>query len=72
MGLSCAGHETELMKLFIALEKERMRIPSVSSLRLGGKLMRELKGLETSVNYDGKMGTSRTSSCGGRALLHFK
>lgn len=72
VGLSYVGREDELMKLFIALEKERMRIPPMSPSRSGGKLMRELKALKSSVNYDGKMTTSRKSRCEGRTLIHCK
>lgn len=36
------------------------------------KLVRELKGLETSVNYDGKTITSRKGRIDGRALLKNK
>jgi hypothetical protein len=63
VGVSCDGYEDDLMHLFAALEVERGKGKS------GGKLLRELKSLESSVNYDGSSSGSRRSRKVGRALV---
>ncbi|KAB1220556.1 hypothetical protein CJ030_MR3G015809 [Morella rubra] len=58
--VSCTGYETDLLNLFVALEMER-GLGSKSLGRSGGKLLRELKSLECSVNYNGNASGSRRS-----------
>lgn len=66
VGVSCEGHEEELLSLFVALEKERNQNCSINSTKSGGKCLRELKGLNSSVNYEGKTYVLRKSRQGGR------
>ncbi|KAB1206108.1 hypothetical protein CJ030_MR7G011661 [Morella rubra] len=67
VGLSCNGHESELMALFATLEKDRGNNGLVTSSKSGGKFLRELKGFKSSINYDGKQYVSR-KSCKGRRV----
>ena len=69
VGISCEGYESELLDLFVALERDRGSVGSLSPTRSGGKMMRELKGLKSSINYDGGDASSRRNSKGGRAPL---
>ncbi|KAB1203635.1 hypothetical protein CJ030_MR8G000648 [Morella rubra] len=61
VGLSCNGHESELMALLAALKKDRERSGLVTPSKSRGKFLTELKGLKSSVNYDGKKYVSRKS-----------
>lgn len=72
VGLSCEGYEKDLMSLFAALERDREQSSLVTPRRKGGKLVRELKGLESSVNYDGKKISAKLGRSEGRAVLEFK
>lgn len=69
VGVSYEGHEAELMSLFVALEKKRGQSGGFVG-RLGGKLMREFKALESSVNYDANVSCSRRSKSMGRAIVN--
>lgn len=69
MGVSCDGYEKEFTDLFVALEKDRSHISTKTPRRSSGKMVRELKGLESSVNYDGKVAVSRKNRSKGRALV---
>lgn len=68
VGVSCEGYESELMDLFVALERDRGSFGNKTPSRLGGKMMRELKGLKSSINYDGVDFSSKQGRKGGRAL----
>lgn len=70
VGVSCDGHEEDLVTLFAALEKEKA-LGSRPLGRSGGKMIRELKSLECSVNYDGSASSSRRSRKVGRALVNY-
>ncbi|KAB1205831.1 hypothetical protein CJ030_MR7G027984 [Morella rubra] len=70
VGVSCIGYESELLNLFAALELERGS-GSKSSGRSGGKLLRELKSLECSVNYNGSASGSRKNRKARRALVNY-
>ncbi|KAB1222452.1 Ribulose-1,5 bisphosphate carboxylase/oxygenase large subunit N-methyltransferase, chloroplastic [Morella rubra] len=58
VGVSCEGHEADLVQLFAAFEKER-GTGGNTDVRSGGKLVRELKALESSVNYETNVYSSR-------------
>ncbi|KAB1224133.1 hypothetical protein CJ030_MR2G024431 [Morella rubra] len=70
VAVSCDGHEEDLLTLFAALEKEK-ELGSRPLGRSGGKMIRELKYLECSVNYDGSASSSRRSRKVGRALVNY-
>jgi hypothetical protein len=53
VGLSCGGQEDKLRDLFAALEWDRVQPCSKKSRKSKGKMIRELQGLKSSVNYDG-------------------
>lgn len=72
VGISCVGHEEELMNVFAALEKERGNCCTKTPSKLGGKFVKELKGLKSSVNYDGKMYVSRKCRKDGRESSKLK
>jgi hypothetical protein len=57
-GMSCEGYEVEMEKLFRKFEGNRgkMNSPVASSAKATPKGSRELKGLESTINYDGKQG----------------
>lgn len=59
VNVSYKGHAEELMDLFEPLERDRVQFCGKSPSRSGGKMMRELKGLESNINYDGFISTSR-------------
>lgn len=69
VGVSCDGYEFDLLNLFAALEMERGS-GNKSPGRSGGKLFRELKSLECSVNYDGNASSSRKTRKVGRTLVN--
>lgn len=69
MGVSCDGYEKEFTDLFVALEKDRSYISTKTPRRSSGKMVKELKGLESSFNYDGKVTVSRKNRSKGRALV---
>lgn len=66
--VSCEGHDFELLNLFAALEKERGQSGGKSVARSGGKMVRELKALKSSVNYDANVSSSRRSKKLGRTI----
>ncbi|KAB1211177.1 HEAT repeat-containing protein 5B [Morella rubra] len=68
VGVSCEGYENEMMNLFEALERDRIQVNRKTPSRSGGKMLRELKGLESTINYNGSVSTSRRGRRGGRAL----
>lgn len=70
VGVSCKGYEKELMDLFAALEKDRISLLTMTPSRLGGKMLKELKGLESIVNYDGNVSVSTKSRYMGWALVN--
>lgn len=51
MGLSCEGYEKDLMSLYATLERDRERSSHKKPSGKGEKLVRELKYLESSINY---------------------
>ncbi|KAB1223739.1 hypothetical protein CJ030_MR2G016676 [Morella rubra] len=53
------GYEKDLMSLFAALERDREQSSLVTPRRNNGKLARELKCLESSINYNGKSASSK-------------
>jgi hypothetical protein len=59
VGLSCGGQEEKMRELFAALERDRAPIRSKTSRKSGGRMIRELKGLKSSVNYEGSSSTAR-------------
>lgn len=63
--VSCDGYEIRLMELFEALEKDRALVSRKSPSRSGGKLVREMKSLMSTINYEGSV--SRKSRKGGKA-----
>lgn len=67
--VSYVGYEPDLMKLFAALEMERSS-GSKSLGRSESKMIRELKSLKCSVNYDGSASSSKRSRKAGRALVN--
>lgn len=69
VGLSCDGYENELMALFSILEKDRGNSGVVTPGKSSGKFLRELKGLKSSINYEGKKYESRKSRKGGSVLI---
>jgi hypothetical protein len=71
VGVSCEGHEKELRELFVALEKDRVQSSLKKPAKSGKKLVRELKGLNSSVNYEGSS-IARKNKNEGRALLLIK
>lgn len=66
VGVFCEGHEEELKSLFAALEKERFQSCSITSNQSRGKCLRELKCLNSIVNYERKTYVSRKSRKGER------
>lgn len=60
------------MNLFKALEWDRALISRKSPCRFGGKMMRELKVLESNVNYDGSNFPSKSGQRGERALYSYQ
>lgn len=72
VGLSREDYEKELMALFATLEKDKGQNCSKTPSKSGGKFLRELKGLESLVNYDGKASVSRKYRRDGRELLKIK
>ncbi|KAB1206138.1 hypothetical protein CJ030_MR7G014283 [Morella rubra] len=72
VGLSCEGHEQELLRLFAALERDREQSCHKSPGGNDDKFSRELKGLVSSINYDGRTSTVRQGRSEGRALLKNK
>lgn len=54
VGVSCEGHEEKLMSLFTSLEREIFQNGSKTSCKSVGRGLRELKGLSSTVNYEGK------------------
>lgn len=71
VGVSCEGHEEELMSLLASLEEERNQCGTKTHSKSEGKFLRELKGLKSSVNYEGKTYVSRKSKKAGRDSLKF-
>ncbi|KAB1216497.1 hypothetical protein CJ030_MR4G023090 [Morella rubra] len=69
VGVSCEGYQSELLDLFVALERDRGSVGTITPHRSGGKMMRELKGLKSSINYDGGDVSSRRNRKCGRANL---
>jgi hypothetical protein len=65
VGLSCGGQEDKLRDLFAVLERDRMPLNSKKSRKSGGRLLRELKGLQSSVTYEGSSSVSRKSKSYG-------
>jgi hypothetical protein len=57
-GMSCEGYEGELEKLFRKIEGNRGKAfsPAATPTKSTVKGNRELRGLQTTMNYDGKMG----------------
>jgi hypothetical protein len=57
-GMSCEGYEVEIEKLFRKIEgnKGKMNSPVASPAKATSKGSRELRGLESTINYDGKQG----------------
>ncbi|KAB1227098.1 hypothetical protein CJ030_MR1G028219 [Morella rubra] len=72
VGLSCEGHEADLEDLFEALEKERGNWCPKTPCKTGSKLTRELKGLKSAINYEGKTYVSRKNRKDGRDLRKSK
>lgn len=72
VGVSCEGHEEDLRALFVSLERDRVQSSSKKSRKSGGKLIRELKGLNSSVNYEGSSSIARKSKNKGQAVLVIK
>lgn len=69
VGLSCEGHEEELLALFTALEKECCpKMPCKSE----GKLTKELKGLKFTINCDRKTYVSRKNRKDERESIKIK
>jgi hypothetical protein len=62
VGISYVGHKLQLLALLTFLE-ERRKGSMVTNLRSGAKGRREVKTLESSVNYDGK---GASTNCGNR------
>lgn len=56
------------MNIFEALERDRVQVSKKTPSRSGGKMLRELKGLESNINYDGYVYASRKGKKGGRDL----
>lgn len=61
LGLSYEGFEVEIIELFNSIEYCKLRNDKVdgSSLVGGKRLLKELKKLESSINYDRKVGGSK-------------
>jgi hypothetical protein len=57
-GMSCEGYEVEMEKLFHKIEGNRgkMNSPVASPAKATPKGSRELRSLESTINYDGKQG----------------
>lgn len=66
--LSCEGYANELMNIFEALERDRVQVSRKTPSILRGKMLRELKGLESNINYDGYVCASKKGRKGGRNL----
>ncbi|KAB1207902.1 hypothetical protein CJ030_MR7G024264 [Morella rubra] len=69
VGVSCEGYEDKLMSLFEELEQNRELMCRKYPSRSEGKLVREMKGLLSSINYEEQASVSRTSRKGERATL---
>lgn len=69
VGVSYESYESELLNLFVALDRNRGSGGSITPNRSGAKLMRELKGLKSNINYDGGEVSYRRTRKGGRATV---
>ncbi|KAE8038505.1 hypothetical protein FH972_011007 [Carpinus fangiana] len=54
VGISYVGHKLQLLALLTFLEEEHRKDAMVTNSRSGMMDRREVKNLESSVNYDGK------------------
>jgi hypothetical protein len=76
-GMSCEGCEEELKALYHKIEGNRRKVhcPAMSPTKSSCKGSRELRGLHSSVNYDGKMGLAirdqhtKKRARGGRSIM---
>lgn len=70
VGVSYEGYEQKLVDLFKALEMDRARVCRQSFCKSGGKMVRELKGLVSTINYEGQASsTSKRNRKGGGHFL---
>lgn len=69
VGVYCEGYEQKLMDLFKALKMESARVCRQSLCKSGGKMVRELKGLVSTINYEGQASTSKRNRKGGGHFL---
>lgn len=66
VGVSCEDHEEELRSLFATLKNERNLSCAKTPSKSGSHCLRELKGLNSSVYYEGKTYVSEKSRKEGR------
>jgi hypothetical protein len=63
------GHKLQLLALLTFLEGEHHKDTVATNLRSGAKSRREVKNLESSVNYDGKGASSSRGKRKGRGSI---
>jgi hypothetical protein len=69
IGISYVGHKLQLLALLTFLDEDRRKGSLVVNSRSGAKGWREVKNLESSINYDCREASSNCGNRKGRGIV---